>query len=508
MDETNVVATRYLVPTYKLEPGEVWFHFLHGNVPGHEIDFMYRPDVPQAPLTRQHFSHLARIVKYIEPRPSASYSFAITNLSRDDTQHEPGHGGVAFVFGLRIDGTTDHAGRRNPPFCHAVAAVDRQLDAGTLYHVAVQIHKKLLPAEPSDVEGSGWYRCQYVPHAENPEHLEIVLKSYVQDFADLGVPGPSRQTLRWSTEGSTMPRRVTVVYPDRVDFPTLAGAMARFAEVLIESDIKWTAVSNGREQDVPGGLTVRFVPRHDATEAAADEVLLYLEHVPTNPAEIAYLFNAREAGTQPRMSALPPAPATFRALTAMAESAKPNGSSGPLGTAPREVARRPWAEPAEVSPPAGEDSALRREGLGIIAVVEKKQDATDLQIAPTDWTAEYKKNERKQRKDTTRALLVTVGLVLFFGLLAVVWIVTAPDKSVMESTVASASAPAKNATVLPRPTATNTASIPPVPTASERATNAPSTASNGPMALPPETIKVAPTSKPKKDKAKTNPLGF
>ncbi len=502
MDETNVVTTRYLVPTYKLEPGEVWFHFLHGNVPGHEIDFMYRPDVPQAPLTRQHFSHLARIVKYIEPRPSASYSFAITNLSRDDTQHEAGHGGVAFVFGLRIDGTTDHAGRRNPPFCHAAATIDRQLDAGTLYHVAVQIHRKLLPPEPSDVEGSGWYRCQYVPHAENPEHLGIILKSYVQDFADLYVPGPSRQTLRWSTEGSTVPRRVTVVYPDRVDFPTLAGAMARFAEVLIESDIKWTAVSNGREQDVPGGLTVRFLPRHDATEAAADEVLLYLEHVPENPADIAFLFNAREAGTLSRMSALPPAPV---ALRAMAESAKSNGSSGPSGAAPRDAGRRPWAEPAEA--PAAEDAAVRPEGLGIVAVVEKKHEAADLQVAPTDWTAEYKKNERKQRKDTTRALVATVVFALFFGLLAVMWIASAPDKSALEPTVASVSGPAKNATASPGPTTTNTASTVPVPTASENATNAPSAAPSGPMTLPPETVKVTPTGKAKKAK-KTNDLPF
>ena len=61
--------------------------------------------------------------------PVDVYAFAIGNLSRDDIQHEPGHGGVALIFGLRIRGVTDHAGRRDPPFSHAVAVVDRALDA-------------------------------------------------------------------------------------------------------------------------------------------------------------------------------------------------------------------------------------------------------------------------------------------------------------------------------------------------------------------------------------------
>ena len=78
----------YIVPSYKAAEGAAWYHFLHGNVPGHQIDFMYRPEVPQGSLTRQHFSHLARLMKYIEPQTNSDYAFAIANLSRDDTQYE------------------------------------------------------------------------------------------------------------------------------------------------------------------------------------------------------------------------------------------------------------------------------------------------------------------------------------------------------------------------------------------------------------------------------------
>ncbi len=67
-------------------------------------------------------------MKYIEPQAHESFAFAIGNLSRDDTQHEPGHGGLALIFGMRIQGVTDHAGRQDPPFAHGIAAVDRELD--------------------------------------------------------------------------------------------------------------------------------------------------------------------------------------------------------------------------------------------------------------------------------------------------------------------------------------------------------------------------------------------
>ena len=48
------------------------------------------------PYPAPSLAHLARFIKYIEPRQGAACAFAIANLSRDDTQHVPGHGGVAW----------------------------------------------------------------------------------------------------------------------------------------------------------------------------------------------------------------------------------------------------------------------------------------------------------------------------------------------------------------------------------------------------------------------------
>src|SRR5689334_6842305 len=94
----------YEVPTYDAPVGAAWFHFLHGNVPGHQIDFIYRHVVPWEALSRQHFGHLVRILRYVEPRDRNEQAFVIGNLSRDDTQHEPGRGGIAIVLGLRVHG--------------------------------------------------------------------------------------------------------------------------------------------------------------------------------------------------------------------------------------------------------------------------------------------------------------------------------------------------------------------------------------------------------------------
>lgn len=501
MEETGIATTKYQVPTYKLEPQEAWFHFLHGDVPGHQIDFMVRPVVPQLPLTRQHFSHLERVVKYIEPRHATAYSFAITNLSRDDSQHEAGHGGIAFIFGLRIKGALDHAGRQDPPFCHSAVLIDRHLDAQTLYGIAAQFYNKLLPDQESQVEGSGWYHV-YVQHAENPERAEKVLRTYLQDFVDLYVPPPSRQCLRWTAEGVSVPRRVTIVYPDRADFLTISYGMARIAEVLIESDVKWTAISNGREQDIPGGLTVRFVPMREATGAAADEALLYLEQLPTDAASIALqLFNAREVTQQPRMSRLPPAPVLAAQSQARPagphEYANTNGSTAAPGA--YEDRARPWETREPEPAPAAGATEASTQGLGIVDVVEKKE-TSETQQAPTEWASEYKKNERKQRKQTATALVATAAFILVFGGLAVLWVASAPDdpnqKAESNTPARPNSAAAATSPLPPATTAASTTAAPAESTAPSM--NAPSvamSAMNGTITAPGLTIKT-PTAKP------------
>jgi hypothetical protein len=296
MEASSTQKKVYTVPTYQAEPGAVWYHFLHGNVPGHQIDFIYRPEVPQGPLRQQIFGHLTRLVKYIEPRPGSAYAFAIGNLSRDDTQYEPGHGALALIFGLRIQGVMDHAGRRDPPFCHAIAAVDRQLDTATLLDTSLTFYQNLLPDESSHSLGSQWYH-RYVRHDQSTDALQPVLRDYVAGFKELPAPPPSTMGLRWTVEESTTtPSRIVIVHAAEEPFESIAGCAARIAGVLVESDIRWTTISSGREADVPGGVSVRFVPEREASSEKEKVPLFRIEDIPHDPADIAgQLFGAREA---------------------------------------------------------------------------------------------------------------------------------------------------------------------------------------------------------------------
>ncbi|HRI64936.1 MAG TPA: hypothetical protein PK156_11870, partial [Polyangium sp.] len=285
----------YAVPTYQAAENTDWYHFLHGNVPGHQIDFIFRPNIPQGALTRQHFSHLTRLMRYIEPRHESTYAFTIGNLSRDDTQYEAGHGGLALIFGLRVHGAIDHAGRQDPPFCHAVVCVDRHLEAPTIYEAALRFQDQLLYQPHTRTDGTRWYQSYVINAQHMPQSALAEMYAYVGAFNALPALGPSDLGLRWTGEGANVPRRVVIVYPDRTPFAVLAEHMSRIAGVLVESDIRWTAISTGREQDLSGGTTVRFVPEREAVQEPEDVVLLPLDQVPIEPRDIAtQLFGAEE----------------------------------------------------------------------------------------------------------------------------------------------------------------------------------------------------------------------
>lgn len=289
MSTSEGAPTGYVVPSYRANDEPAWYHFLHGNVPGHQIDFMYRPEVPQGPLSRQHFSHLARLLKYIEPQEGCPYAFCVGNLSRDDTQHEPGHGGLALIFGLRIQGVTDHAGRQDPPFAHGIAAIDRELDRNEILAASGVFHRHVLAAAQS----AEWYRRYTRSVTEAPADVAEVLAGYVAGFADLPEPASSSLDLRWTMAGAVPPPRVVIVHENDASFGTIAACAAKIAAVLYPSDIRWSAISNGREADVPNGVTVRLVAERNLVASDEARGAFRMNEVPDDPEEIArVLFGA------------------------------------------------------------------------------------------------------------------------------------------------------------------------------------------------------------------------
>lgn len=304
--DSSEAAAGYHIPTYRAPEGTTWFHVLHGNIPNHQIDFMYGPDVPQGQLTPTHFSHMTRLMKYIEPQTHASHAFAIANLSRDDTQHEPGHGALGLIFGMRIGGATDHAGRQNPPFAHGILTVDRDLNYATLLEAAATFYRHVMYAGEAQSTTSDFYKAYVRTMVERPDEVEQVLSRYVEDFGDLPRLRRSALGFDWECDEDALPRRVVIVHPDGEAFGTIAHAAAKIASLLYRSNIKWTAISTGREADIPGGVSVRFYGERDVSGEDRRGVQLHrLEELPEDEAELAQLlFAARPRGSgeeqQPR----------------------------------------------------------------------------------------------------------------------------------------------------------------------------------------------------------------
>jgi hypothetical protein len=286
----------YDVPTYEAPQGAAWFHFLHGNVPGHQIDFIYRHVVPREPLSRQHFGHLTRMLRYIEPRDRNDQAFVIGNLSRDDTQHEPGHGGMTIVFGLRVHGAKDHAGREEPSFSHAIVAVDREFDENSFVATALVFRQKLIKNMQLTTDGVGFYHA-YTSCGEDPLRAGTLLRAYVADYDNLPAPPPSRLSLSWTARDIVQPKRIAIVHKDGLPFEELAHWAGRIAAVLFTSDVRWTMISNGREEDLPNGTTIRFIPASVGISAEDGVIVHQLEDMPAEAEALAwYLFQAKPVG--------------------------------------------------------------------------------------------------------------------------------------------------------------------------------------------------------------------
>ncbi|EYF00160.1 hypothetical protein [Chondromyces apiculatus] len=290
----------YQIPRYRAPDDVTWHHVLHGNIPNHQIDFMYAPEVPQGVLTPTHFSHMTRLMKYIEPQTHASHAFAIGNLSRDDTQHEPGHGALGIIFGMRIGGATDHAGRQNPPFAHGILTVDRELVYATLLEASATFYRHVMYAGEAQSTTSDFYKSYVRTMVEAPEEVNQVLARYVSDFNDLPRLRKSPLNFDWEADEEAPTRRVMIVHPHGESFGTIAHAAAKIASFLYRSNIKWTAISTGREADIPGGVSVRFVSERDVSaDERRNQQLHVLEELPEDEGEIGkQLFGAHGRGEE------------------------------------------------------------------------------------------------------------------------------------------------------------------------------------------------------------------
>ena len=128
---------------YAPGPPGSWLHYLHGNVPGHQLDWILRPEsVPDA-VEPFHIQHLHGLIHSRDVAHSGDVVVTFGNLSTRDTRYRAGHGALAILVHVRILDSADHAGRPSPRFVHAMVQADRAFTAEHLADVARQLSTRL-----------------------------------------------------------------------------------------------------------------------------------------------------------------------------------------------------------------------------------------------------------------------------------------------------------------------------------------------------------------------------
>ncbi|MCK6592776.1 MAG: hypothetical protein L6Q76_34915 [Polyangiaceae bacterium] len=307
MSAADARRHEYAVPLHRPPDDTTWYHFLYGSVPGHQIDLIARPELPHGALSRQHFSHLLRLLKNIEHREGARFAFAVGHLSRDDTQHVPGHGGIALVFALRVAGATDHTGRRDPPFAHAIAAIDRDLDAPALEATAMSFYERIIGSGEGDSEAVRFYRAYAASKAGDSDAAMVRIASYLNEFDDLPRRARSSLVQEWRAEDAARGDRVVIVHPDEAPFAVVAACAARLASILYRSNVRWTSITTGREADIENGLSIRIVPERDAkAQDARGGPVVRLGDIPRDDGDAArLLFGVTSMDRRRKGAALP-----------------------------------------------------------------------------------------------------------------------------------------------------------------------------------------------------------
>lgn len=279
----------YEAPKYVSQPGTLWFHTMYGHIPGHQMDFIYRPRTPHDRLKPTHFGELQLAIRHFQPAPGRVRAFAIYNLSANDTQHRPGHGGLAILLGIRSSDMTDQAGRVAPIFAHAIMLVDQPID----YHFLNETTEKFI--DTFQAHGSSWYQRYYERGDLESDNLQ---SQYVQHFATLPRPDSPSSELRWKLAGKQpKSNRFVIRHPPTTSLARIVECANRFASILYYSKVRWLSISNAQEQLAQGlyqpdsqDLLIRF--ESDAI-AAADDGRSYdlpIDKVPVEPVKLADLM--------------------------------------------------------------------------------------------------------------------------------------------------------------------------------------------------------------------------
>lgn len=306
-----------------------WHVFLYGNVPGHQLDWIWRPANEGGP-SQLHVQHLHALVQLFDvPDPSLS-TLTIGNLSLGDTRHMPGRGALAVLSHFRLPGAQDHSGRPNPPLVVAIVAVDRDLRQDSIEAAARTLRRLTDGGRPAGERPiDAWY-ARYVEAADD-EAAARVWQLFMAGFETLPALGSGRGGRSWVVpEGAAFPASLDLqadVEPERA-----LSAMAGLGEVLYRSRARWSAITDARPtQEIRDqGALIRVAsdrapgaaPRLSQLPQDAAALAMAVLPVMDEAHEITTLPVLEDLGTTPPPPVVPaPVPAAQRPIQEGVEAA-------------------------------------------------------------------------------------------------------------------------------------------------------------------------------------------
>lgn len=252
----------------------VWYHQLHGHVPGAQQEKMLEPEPDEEIQASPHINTAWRYLSTLAPRTDESFGLTFANLS---TQPQPGRGGIAVMLAIRTlrgSGAVDHGGREGALIRHALIAVNRGLGQTTLaaaaeslirHSVGLSNLRLTATEERRDGPVDEWYhRYRQSKDWNTAERKQLLLK-YLQSFYTL--PEIQEPRLDYLYAGSKPVRQLVYIEHDKqltyFDLIAYASYLASALHLSSIPDCPWAAVQVGTQFTEPDqGLTIRFVPEN------------------------------------------------------------------------------------------------------------------------------------------------------------------------------------------------------------------------------------------------------
>ncbi|MCB9744026.1 MAG: hypothetical protein H6740_15605 [Alphaproteobacteria bacterium] len=245
------------------EPAQRWALGLHGNVPGHQLDWIQRPELEGAGLRPHQLAQLMALIRdHDVPSPERA-TLTLGNLSRGLSKQGPGRDAMGLVCHFRVASRLDHGGRLNPRFVTAAVFTGPTLSPAALSAALEHLMGATGAREAGARRAADAWYARYVDVAQAGADVAPLVEELLHR---LEIPSDEQAggDEGWGPrDGATLPQRLVVTCEDELAREA-TEFMAHVAWMLSRSTLSWHSVTTSRALvQLDEGLVVQVLPDHE-----------------------------------------------------------------------------------------------------------------------------------------------------------------------------------------------------------------------------------------------------